>query len=115
MRGVCAHVIDSVNRSNSVNRVIVTTIAAIISEADLKELVRRPVFAGTDIQTKQAKRTPERGRGYSIGKVTLERTFTEAAAVMAVGTAFASALRTTSDPYFRPIKKKKVLGSTTSK
>ena len=32
MRGVCAHVIDSVNRSNSVNRVIVTSsIAAIIS------------------------------------------------------------------------------------
>ncbi|MBP84982.1 MAG: diaminohydroxyphosphoribosylaminopyrimidine deaminase, partial [Verrucomicrobiales bacterium] len=42
MRGVCAHVIDSINRSNSVNRVIVTSsIAAIISEADLQELVRR--------------------------------------------------------------------------
>ena len=45
MRGVCAHVINSINQSNSVNRVVVTSsIAAILSEADLQELVRRPVI-----------------------------------------------------------------------
>jgi hypothetical protein len=45
VRGVCEHVINSINESGSVNRVIVTSsIAAIISEADLQELVRRPVF-----------------------------------------------------------------------
>ena len=45
MRGVCEHVIASINNSGTVNRVVVTSsIAAIISEADLQELVRRPVF-----------------------------------------------------------------------
>ena len=82
MRGVCKHIIDSINRSNSVNRVIVTSsIAAIISEADLKELVRRPVFYEDRYPDEASpKRTPERGQGYSIGKVTLERLFTDAAA-----------------------------------
>ena len=53
----------------------------IISEADLKELVRRPVFYEDRYPDEASpKRTPERGQGYSIGKVTLERMFTEAAA-----------------------------------
>ena len=41
---VCNHIIASVNRSGTVTRVIVTSsIAAVISEVDLQELVRRPV------------------------------------------------------------------------
>ena len=42
---VCQHTIDSVNRAQTVNRVVVTSsIAAVISEADIKEVRRRPVF-----------------------------------------------------------------------
>ena len=41
---VCDHIIESVNKSQSVNRVIVTSsIAAVLSEADIFELERRPV------------------------------------------------------------------------
>src|SRR5580704_11870394 len=42
---VCDHVIDSINNSGSVTRAVVTSsIAAVISEADIHEVVRRPVF-----------------------------------------------------------------------
>ena len=63
------------------NRVIVTSsVAAIISEADLQELVRRPVlYEDRYPDEENPKRTPERGQGYSMGKVALERLFTNAA------------------------------------
>ena len=78
MRGVCEHVIASINNSGTVNRVVVTSsIAAIISEADLQELVRRPVFYEDRYPDEESpKRTTERGQGYSMGKVELERLFT---------------------------------------
>ena len=81
IRGVCEHVIQSINNSGTVNRVVVTSsVAAIISEADLQELVRRPVFYEDRYPDEASpKRTPQRGQGYSMGKVTLERMFTEAA------------------------------------
>jgi nucleoside-diphosphate-sugar epimerase len=81
MRGVCEHVIASINNSGTVNRVVVTSsIAAIISEADLQELVRRPVFYEDRYPDEESpKRTTERGQGYSMGKVELERLFTDAA------------------------------------
>ena len=42
---VCNHIIASINNSNSINRVIVTSsIAAVMSEADVQEFVKRPVF-----------------------------------------------------------------------
>ena len=44
VQNVCSHIINSVNKSESVNRVIVTSsIAAVLSEADIFELERRPV------------------------------------------------------------------------
>ncbi|RZO70273.1 MAG: NAD-dependent epimerase/dehydratase family protein [OM182 bacterium] len=82
MRGVCEHVINSVNQSGTVTRVVVTSsTAAIISEMDLKELIRRPVlYEDRYPDEANPKRTPERGQGYSMGKLELERMFTEAAA-----------------------------------
>ena len=44
VRRTCDHIIASVERSGSVRRVVVTSsLAAIISEADITELVRRPI------------------------------------------------------------------------
>ncbi len=78
---VCAHVIESINRSDSVTRVVVTSsIAAVISEADLKEVVKRPVFyEGRYPDEMNPRRTPERGQGYSMAKLVAERAFAEAA------------------------------------
>jgi dihydroflavonol-4-reductase len=78
---VCRNVIDSLDRSGTVGRVVVTSsIAAIMSEADLQELVRRPVFY-EDRWPDEAnpKRTADRGQGYSMGKAYAERAFWEAA------------------------------------
>ncbi len=82
VRGVCDHVIASVNASGSVTRVVVTSsIAAIMSESDIQEMVRRPViYEDRWPDETNPKRTPERGQGYSIGKVLAERMFAEAAA-----------------------------------
>jgi nucleoside-diphosphate-sugar epimerase len=79
---VCDHVIASINASNSVNRVIVTSsIAAVMSEADITELLRRPViFEDRYPDESNPKRRPDRGQGYSIGKVIAERAFADAAA-----------------------------------
>jgi nucleoside-diphosphate-sugar epimerase len=78
---VCDHVIASVNGSNSVNRVIVTSsIAAVMSEADINELARRPViYEDRYPDESNPKRRPDRGQGYSMGKVIAERAFAEAA------------------------------------
>ncbi|NBC23308.1 MAG: NAD-dependent epimerase/dehydratase family protein [Gammaproteobacteria bacterium] len=82
VRRVCDHVIASVDASDSVNRVVVTSsIAAVISEADLQEFVRRPVFYEDRYpDERNPKRTPEKGQGYSIGKIIAERAFADAAA-----------------------------------
>lgn len=82
VRRVCDHVIASVEASDSVNRVVVTSsIAAVISEADLQEFVRRPVFYEDRYpDERNPKRTPEKGQGYSIGKIIAERAFADAAA-----------------------------------
>lgn len=78
---VCDHIIDSVNRSETVTRVIVTSsIAAVISEMDMQELVRRPVcYEDRYPDELNPKRTAERGQGYSMGKVLAERAFSDAA------------------------------------
>ena len=79
---VCDHIINSVNQSGSVSRVVVTSsIAAVISEVDMQELIRRPVCYEDRYPDEQnPKRTPEKGQGYSIGKVVAQRAFSEAAA-----------------------------------
>ena len=80
---VCAHMIESVNQSETVTRVIVTSsIAAVISEVDLQELVNRPVCYEDRYPDEQnPKRTPEKGQGYSMAKVVAQRAFSDAAEV----------------------------------
>lgn len=81
VRRTCDHIIDSIDRSDTVRRVIVTSsVAAVMSEADINELVRRPVL-DEDRYPDEAnpKRTPQRGQGYSMGKVLAERVFADAA------------------------------------
>ena len=81
VRRVCDHVIQSVNASGTVTRVIVTSsTAAIISEADMQELVRRPVlYEDRHPDEENPKRTPDRGHGYAMGKNIAQRAFAEAA------------------------------------
>ncbi len=78
---VCDHIITSVNRSETVTRVVVTSsIAAVISEVDLQELVRRPVcYEDRYPDETNPKRSPAKGQGYSMGKVIAQRAFSEAA------------------------------------
>ncbi|MEZ5550793.1 MAG: NAD-dependent epimerase/dehydratase family protein [Pseudomonadales bacterium] len=82
VKRVCEHIIASVNASETVTRVIVTSsTAAVISEADMQELVRRPVCYEDRYPDEQnPKRRPERGQGYSMSKVLAERVFAQAAA-----------------------------------
>lgn len=78
---VCDHMIESVNKSGTVGRVVVTSsIAAVISEADIQELKRRPTLYEDRYPDEQnPRRTPERGQGYSMGKVLAQRAFSDAA------------------------------------
>jgi nucleoside-diphosphate-sugar epimerase len=82
VRRVCDHVIASVEASATVSRVVLTSsIAAVMSEVDLQEYVRRPVFHEDRFPDEQnPKRTSAKGQGYSIGKVIAERAFADAAA-----------------------------------
>jgi nucleoside-diphosphate-sugar epimerase len=77
---VCDHIIDSVNKSGTVSRVIVTSsIAAVLSEADIQEFVRRPVlYEDRYPDEENPRRTPER-QGYSMGKIIAQRSFSDAA------------------------------------
>jgi len=83
----CDHMIASVEQSGSVRRVVVTSsVAAVISEADITELVRRPICDEDRYPDESnPKRTPERGQGYSIGKVIAQRAFADAAAASSAG------------------------------
>ena len=82
VKKVCNHIIESINQSGTVNRVIVTSsIAAIISEGDIQELVKRPVlFEDRFPDERSPKRTVERGHGYAMGKVIAQHAFSDAAA-----------------------------------
>ena len=77
---VCDSLISSVNKSGTVGRVVVTSsIAAVISEVDINELVRRPTLDEDRYPDEQnPKRTPDR-QGYSMGKVIAQRAFSDAA------------------------------------
>lgn len=78
---VCDHLIASVNGSGTVTRVVVTSsIAAVISEVDLQELVRRPVCDEDRYPDEHnPKRSPAKGQGYSMGKIIAQRAFSDAA------------------------------------
>ncbi|MFV0308044.1 MAG: NAD-dependent epimerase/dehydratase family protein [Desertimonas sp.] len=87
VRRTCDHVIASIERSKSVRRAVVTSsIAAVISEADITELARRPLV-DEDRQPDEdnPKRTAERGQGYSIGKVIAQHAFADAATASGAG------------------------------
>ena len=74
---VCDHIINSLNRSGSVTRVVLTSsIAAVISEMDLQESV---LYEDRYPDLHNPKRTPERGQGYSMGKLLAEQRFADAA------------------------------------
>lgn len=81
IRATAQHIIESVDKSDSVNRVIVTSsIAAVMQEADIYEMKRRPViYEDRWPDELNPKRTMARGQGYSIGKVLAERMFADAA------------------------------------
>jgi nucleoside-diphosphate-sugar epimerase len=81
VRRTCDHIIASVDAAKTVSRVVVTSsIAAVISEADIHELERRPVCYEDRYPDEQnPKRTPQRGQGYSMGKIVAQRAFAEAA------------------------------------
>ncbi len=78
---VCDHVIASVNASDSVSRVVLTSsIAAVMSEVDFQDYVRRPVFYEDRFPDEQnPRRSTAKGQGYSMGKVLAERAFARAA------------------------------------
>jgi nucleoside-diphosphate-sugar epimerase len=75
------HIINSVNLSETVSRIVVTSsIAAVIGETDIQELVRRPVCDEDRYPDEgNPNRSAEGGQGYSMGKVLLEQAFSDAA------------------------------------
>ena len=81
VRRVCDHMINSVNNSGTVSRVVVTSsIAAVISEVDIQELKRRPTLYEDRYPDEQnPKRDVGHGQGYSMGKVLAQRAFSDAA------------------------------------
>ena len=81
VKKVCDHIIESVNKSRTVGRVLVTSsIAAVISEMDLTELERRPVCDEDRYPDELNPRRTFDRQGYSMGKVLAQRTFSDAAA-----------------------------------
>ncbi|MCY4532030.1 MAG: NAD-dependent epimerase/dehydratase family protein [Gammaproteobacteria bacterium] len=73
---VCDHIINSVNESASVNRVVVTSsVAAVVSESNMDEMVKRPVIYEDRFPDGDSPRVS----GYSRSKQQAEHTFAEAA------------------------------------
>ena len=80
VKRVCDHIIESVNQSGTVNRVIVTSsIAAVMDEMDMQEFVKRPVLYEDRYPDEHNPKRVAAKVGYSIGKVYAERAFSDAA------------------------------------
>ena len=80
IKRVCDHIIQSVNASGTVTRVIVTSsVAAVISEMDLEEIGRRPVFYEDRYPDDANPKRTAQSQGYSMGKILAETAFAEAA------------------------------------
>ena len=81
VQGVCDHIINSINLSGTIEKVVVTSsIAAVIGETDIQELVRRPICDEDRFpDEKNPNRSAKGGQGYSMGKILLERSFSDAA------------------------------------
>lgn len=82
VRRTCDHIIASIESSGSVRRIVVTSsLAAIIAEADITELARRPVVdEDREPDESNPKFTAERGHGYALGKTIAQHAFADAAA-----------------------------------
>jgi nucleoside-diphosphate-sugar epimerase len=78
---VCTDMVQTIDQVETVRRVVVTSsIAAVIAEADIQELVRRPIIdEDREPDENNPKRTPGRGLGYSISKNVAQRAFAEGA------------------------------------
>ena len=78
---VCDHTIASIEKSETVGRVIVTSsLATVLTEADPQEWVRRPVlYEDRYPNERHPDWGPER-HGYAMGKLIAERSFAQAAA-----------------------------------
>ena len=73
---VCDHIISSVNNAGSVNRVVVTSsVAAVVSESNFDEMVKRPVI----YEDRYPDSDNPRVSGYSRSKQQAEHSFAEAA------------------------------------
>ena len=113
MRGVCEHIIASVNQSETVNRVVVTSsIAAIISEADLQELVRRPVFYEDRYPDEEPSELLSAGKATLWAKLHWSACSLTPPKPTADGTVFAFALRIMWALSYLPTKKTWGHGST---
>jgi len=77
---VCDHIIASINEAHTVTRVIVTSsVAAVISEMDLEEIGRRPVFYEDRYPDGSNPKRTAQSQGYSMGKIIAETAFSKAA------------------------------------
>ena len=86
IKRVCDHIIQSVNASGTVSRVIVTSsVAAVISEMDLEEIGRRPVFYEDRYPDDANPKRTAQSQGYSMGKILAETAFAGAAEQHGVG------------------------------
>ena len=73
---VCDHISSSVNHAGSVNRVVVTSsVAAVVSESNFDEMVKRPVI----YEDRYPDSDNPRVSGYSRSKQQAEHSFAEAA------------------------------------
>ncbi len=81
VRMVCDHLIESVNKSRTVTRVVVTSsVAAVIAETDINEWTRRPVFYEDRYpDAYDSRRTAGLPGGYSNAKIVAQRAFSDAA------------------------------------
>ena len=82
VRTVCDHTIASIDKSETVGRVIVTSsLATVLTEADPREWARRPVLYEDRYpnETHPDWGDPRR-HGYAMGKLIAERSFAQAAA-----------------------------------
>lgn len=76
VKTVCDHMIASVNSSGTVNRVVVTSsVAAVVSESNFEEMVKRPVI----YEDRYPDGDSPRVSGYSKSKQQAEHLFAEAA------------------------------------
>ena len=80
VKKTCDHIINSINKAKTITRVIVTSsIAAVISEEDLQELVKRPVLYEDRYPDETNPRRNAKRQGYSMAKNIAMNAFSEAA------------------------------------